>query len=269
MASWSMYEPVDSVSNHGSMEQLPGQMQMQNQMQMPQMQNRNDHVTQGKEQVQPMNQIPHQMAAPPSNKQKGSVQVPQPPKKTVWNALEDISDFYQVTDWYYLFTAAIVVEVFVVAITRFFPSFSGKYLNLWYSRFKWSAVIADVLSVMIGFGIARYIYTELIYPNNDWSPGYFTGTAVAVQVIHDILFYFGVIKPLPEGNNGMIDVMKSYGEAGGAKLIAGDSVIMMATSAGAMLLKASSPHIAVAVALVSAYALPYFLETKNEFSGLS
>lgn len=268
MASWSMYEPVDSVSNHGSMEQMPGQMQMP-QMQMPQMQNRNDHVAQGKEQVQPMNQIPHQMAAPPSNKQKGSVQVPQPPKKTVWNALEDISDFYQVTDWYYLFTAAILVEVFVVAITRFFPSFSKKFLNLWYSRFKWSAVIADVLSVMIGFGIARYIYTELIYPNNDWSPGYFTGTAVAVQVIHDILFYFGVIKPLPEGNNGMIDVMKSYSGNASPLVIAGDSVIMMATSAGAMLLKASSPHIVVAVALVSAYALPYFLETKNEFSGLS
>ena len=265
MASWSMYEPVDSVSNHGSMEQMPGQMQMQ----MPQMQNRNDHVAQGKEQVQQMNQIPHQMAAPPSNKQKGSVQVPQPPKKTVWNALEDISDFYQVTDWYYLFTAAILVEVFVVAITRFFPSFSKKFLNLWYSRFKWSAVIADVLSVMIGFGIARYIYTELIYPNNDWSPGYFTGTAVAVQVIHDILFYFGVIKPLPEGNNGMIDVMKSYSGNASPLVIAGDSVIMMATSAGAMLLKASSPHIVVAVALVSAYALPYFLETKNEFSGLS
>jgi len=256
-----MYEPVDSVSNHGSMEQMPGQMQM------PQMQNRNDNVAQGKEQVQPMNQIPHQMAAPPSNKPKGSVQVPQPPKKT--SAFEDISDFYQVSDWYYLFTAAIVVEVFVVAITRYFPSFSGKYLNLWYSRFKWSAVIADVLSVMIGFGIARYIYTELIYPNKDWNPGYFTGTAVAVQVIHDILFYFGVIKPLPEGKNGMIDVMKSYGEAGGAKLIAGDSVIMLGTSVGSMLLKASSPHIVVAVALISAYALPYFLETKNEFSGLS
>jgi len=266
MASWSMYEPVDSVSNHGSMEQMPGQMQMQ----MPQMQNRNDNVAQGKEQVQPMNQIPHQMAAPPSNKPKGSVQVPQPtPKKTVWNALEDISDFYQVSDWYYLFTAAIVVEVFVVAITRFFPSFSKKFLNLWYSRFKWSAVIADVLSVMIGFGIARYIYTELIYPNKDWNPGYFTGTAVAVQVIHDILFYFGVIKPLPEGNNGMIDVMKSYSENASPIVIAGDSVIMIGTSVGSMLLKASSPHIVVAVALISAYALPYFLETKNEFSGLS
>ena len=262
MASWSMYEPVDSTSN-GSMEQMPGQMQM------PQMQNRNDHV-QGKEQVQPMNQIPHQMAAPPSQKEKGSVQVPQPaPKKTAWDALQDISDFYEVADWYYLFTAAVVVEVFVVAITRFFPSFSGKYLNLWYSRFKWSSVFADVLSVMIGFGIARYAYTEFIYPNKDWNPGYFTGTAVAVQVVHDILFYFGVIKPLPEGKNGMIDVMKSYSEAGGAKLIAGDSVIMIGTSVASMLLKASSPHIVVAVALVSAYALPYFLETKNEFSGMS
>jgi len=256
MASWSMYEPVDSVTNiGGSMAQVPGQMAA------PQMQNRNEHV------AQPMQQIPHQMGAPPSKKTTGTVPVPQPtPPKTLW---EDISDFYEIGDWYYLITAALVVEVIIIAITRFFPGFFGKYMNLWYSRFRMSAVLADITIVLIGFGISRYLYTEFIYPNKDWNPVYFTGLALGVQILHDILFYLGVIKPLPEGRNGIIDVMRPYSEAGGFKLIAGDSAIMIGTSVLSMLLKASAPHIVISVALVSAYALPYLLEVKNEFSGLS
>jgi hypothetical protein len=161
------------------------------------------------------------------------------------------------------------VEVFVVGITRFFPSFSGKYLNLWYSRFKLTSVLMDTLSILIGFGLAKYFYTEFIYPTNDWNPLYFTGIAIVIQVLHDVLFYFGIVKQLPEGKNGIIDLMRQYGEAGTSKLIIGDSVIMAATSVGSMLLKASSPHIVLFLGLVSAYALPYFLEVKNEFSPLS
>jgi hypothetical protein len=253
-----MYEPVDSVTNIGnSMSQIPGQMQM------PQMQHKNDNV------AQPMQQMPSSMPAPKQTHDPSNVTVPVPkvaPKKTTW---EDISDMYNLADWSYLLVAAIAVEVIVIAITRFVPSFSGKYLNLWYSRFKLNAILADVLSVLIGFGLAKYFYTEFIYPTNDWNPLYFTGTAVGIQMIHDILFYFGVIKQLPEGKNGIIDVMRPYGDAGGPKLVLGDSLIMTATSVGAMLLKATSPHIVLFLGLVAAYSLPYFLEVKNEFSGLS
>ena len=251
-----MYESVDSVTNTGnSMSQIPGQMQM------PQMQHKNEHV------AQPMQSMPSNMPAPKNSGPASPVPLPQAaPTKTAW---EDISDIYELGDWSYLLVAAIAVEVIVIAITRFFPSFSGKYLNLWYSRFKLSAVLADIVSVLIGFGLAKYFYTEFIYPNNDWNPLYFTGTAIVIQVIHDILFYFGVIKQLPEGKNGIIDVMRQYGEAGGAKLVLGDSVIMAGTSIGAMLLKATSPHLVLLLGLVSLYSLPYFMEVKNEFSGLS
>ena len=254
--SWSMYESVDSVTNTGnSALQIPGQMQM------PQMQHKNEHVAQN------MQQMPSSMPAPKKTGPANAVPVPQvTPQKTTW---EDISDIYDISDWSYLLVAAVAVEAVVIAITRFFPTFSGKYLNLWYSRFKLSAILADVLSVLIGFGLAKYFYTEFIYPKNDWNPLYFTGTAVVIQMIHDFLFYFGIIKQVPEGKNGILDVMRSYGDAGGAKLVLGDSVIMVGTSFASMLLKASSPHIVLFIGLVAAYSLPYFLEVKNEFSGLS
>lgn len=259
MSAWSMYEPMDSVNPAA---QMPQQVQMQ----QPQVQYKSAHAA-------PMPQ-PHQLAAQKGEAQypahTKNVQVPAAqPSPSSSTGAEDISDYYEVNDWGYYLVAAILIEVVVIGITRFFPSFSGKYLNLWYSRFKLSAVIADVASVLIGFGIARYIFTEVVYPKTDWNPWYFTGTAIAVQIIHDILFYIGVIRPLPEGKNGLIDVFKPYAEVGGAKLIAGDSVIMAGTSLATMLLKAAPIHAVVIVGLISAYTIPFILETKNEFSALS
>ena len=250
--SWAMYEPIESVHSQG---------QQNIQMSMPQMQ-KNDYVAQT-----PV-QMPHQMPAqakqyPESSK---NVAVPIAAKKTTW---EDISDYHEVTDWGFLLTAAIVVEVVVIAITRFFPSFSGKYLNLWYSRFKVSAILQDILSVLIGFGLARYVYTEYVYPNHDWNPWYFTGLAIIVQVIHDVLFYLGVIRQVPEGQNGMIDVFKKYSEAGSYKVVVGDSAIMAGTSVVSMVLKAFPVHGVIFLGLAAAYTIPYFMEVKNEFSVLS
>ena len=224
-----------------------------------------------KQEQQPMGgQVPHQTQAPQQQyaPETKNVPVPQaPPQASIpW---KDISDFNEVSDWVYLAVAALLIEIIGIGITRFFPSFSGKYLNLWYSRFKLSAVLTDIASILIGFGIARYLYTEYVYPKHDWNPVYFTGLAVGVQIVHDILFYIGVIKQVPEGSNGLIDVFKPYAEDTGAKAIAGDSAMMIMTGVSSMLLKATSPHIVFAVGLVSLYVLPYLMEKKNEFSGLS
>jgi hypothetical protein len=259
--SWAMYEPMDSVHTKEVL-QMPGIHEK------PSMQHKSDYVTQTPVQQQMPQQMPHQL---PSQKvatnNSKNVNIPEgTPAKTTW---QDISDYHDLNDWGFLVVAAIVIEVVVIAITRFFPVFSGKYLNLWYSRFKLSAVLLDILSVLIGFGIARYIYTEYIYPKNDWNPWYFTGTALVVQILHDILFYIGVIRQVPESHNGLIDVFKKYAEAAGAKVILGDSAIMVGTSITSMLLKAAPFHAVIFLGLAGLYTLPYFMEAKNEFSVLS
>jgi hypothetical protein len=258
-----MYEPVDSLHPQGPQNPI--------QLQQPQMQTKNDYVALAspgpRMQAQTPIQMPHQMPAPKNNSE-ASKAVPVPataPAKTAWL---DISDYYDLTDWGFLLTAAIVVEAVVISITRFFPAFSGKYLNLWYSRFRLSAILQDILSVLLGFGIARYVYTEYVYPNYDWSPVYFTGLAVLVQIVHDVLFYIGVVRQVPEGQNGMVDVFKKYAEATSYKAVIGDSAIMVGTSVTSMLLKAFPVH-AVFIGLAAAYTIPYFMEVKNEFSVLS
>ena len=257
--SWAMYEPVDSV-NTKSIQQTPGMLE-QPQMQ-PQMQHKSDYIAQTPQ------QIPHQMPAPQKQYAAETKNIPltQSKEKTKW---EDISDYYEINDWGFLLVAATIIEIVVIAITRFFPAFSGKYLNIWYSRFKWSAIIQDIFSVLIGFGIARYIYTEYVYPKSDWNPWYFTGVALAVQVVHDVLFYIGVIRQVPEGQNGIMDLFKKYADAGSYKLIVGDSAIMAGTSITSMILKAFPAHGVVFIGLAALYIIPYFMEVKNEFSLLS
>jgi hypothetical protein len=212
---------------------------------------------------------PHQATAPSKAYPEGSKNVPVPNQQPSSSKWKDISDYYEVSDWVFIGIAVLLVDVIVLFLIRFFPDVFGKAINIWYNRFKLSAVISDVFIILLGFGISRYIYTEYIYPNYDWNPVYFTGLSVVVQVIHDILFYFGVIKPITPGHNAMIDVFKSYSESGGAKVIAADSGMMIASSFFSMALKAAPAHITAFIGLLAVYVVPYILETRNEFSGVA
>jgi len=211
--------------------------------------------------------MPHQLAAkPPNPNQETQVQVPQPQAaQTKW---QDISDVDNHLDWIYIIIGVLLIEVTVIALTRFFPDVFGKNLNIWYNRFKLSAVIADVVIILIGFWIARYIYSEWVWPTQDWNPTYFTGTAVVTQLVHDLLFFFGVIRPIPQGHNAMMDVFKDYAEGGGAKILAGDSMMMIGSSIASMLLKAAPGFVTVFAGLIGVYILPYILETRNQYSNI-
>jgi hypothetical protein len=211
--------------------------------------------------------MPHQLSAkPPNPNQETKVEVPQQaPTKTEW---QDISDSENHLDWIYIIIGVILVEVVVIALCRFFPEVLGKNVNIWYNRFKLSAVLSDIFIILLGFWIARYVYSEFVWPKHDWNPLYFTGTTVVVQLLHDLLFYFGVIRPIPQGSNAMMDVMKDYSESGGAKILAADSMMMIGSSVAAMLLKAAPGYVTVFAGLLGVYIVPYILETRNQYSNI-
>ena len=63
-------------------------------------------------------------------------------------------------------TTALIVELFMLYLFRFTKSpFTGESINNWYTNFKWSAIILDVASVIIGFYLARYLYNYLVSIN--------------------------------------------------------------------------------------------------------
>jgi hypothetical protein len=266
--SWaSAYEPMQPIQQ---MQPMQPMQQMQMGSQMDYSQNSNVYTTPPSNQQLPST-MPNMMAARPpvqTNPQANNVQVPKKvdKKDPKW---EDISEYQDVSDWAYIVVAVLVVEALVICLIRFFPAFFGKNVNIWYNRFKLSAVLADMLIILVGFGISRYVYSEFIYPTYDWKPLYFGITTVVVQLVHDVLFYLGVIRQIPAGQNAMMDVFKDYSAEKGGMILVADSLMVIGSTILAMLLKASQPHIVVSVALVSAYIIPYVLETKNNFSNIA
>ena len=181
---------------------------------------------------------------------------------------QDISNYKNVYDLVYIILAVLIVDVLVIFLVRYSPEMFGQVLNRWYDVFGLNAVIADVLIIVLGFMVSRYVYTEYIrkqYAEGKWNPLKFIGTLVGVQVIHDLLFYFGIINQLPRGQNSMIDTFKDYAAAG-PKILAGDAIMIVLSAGIAMLLKKQPDHLVTFLGALTTYALPYILNTKNQYS---
>jgi len=178
--------------------------------------------------------------------------------------LGDISNFREVSDLLYIFFGILTVDVIVLFLTRYYKV-GGEYLNEWYDKFDLLAVLADVMIILIGFLIARYLYTLYFYEKFGWSPIYFMILLVVVQLIHDIIFYFGVIKPIPEGHNQMMDVFKRYADDLGGVVLGGDALLMIFSALFAMIYKSISVDKFYTINSLVVYALPYILFTRNPY----
>lgn len=177
----------------------------------------------------------------------------------------DIGNYKNMKDLVFIVVAVLAVDVAVIFLTRFFPEVFGSNLNRWYDLFGLNAVIADVMIIVIGFLIARYVYTGYVknkFAEGKWSPLWFTGTIVLTQLIHDLGFYYGVITQVPRGHNAMMDVFKDYAASGGGKILVGDALMVIVSVALSMFLKPLAPHIVAAFGSLVFYALPYILYTK-------
>lgn len=120
-------------------------------------------------------------------------------------------------EWVSLLTATAWVDFVVIVLSKIFPL--TKTLGEWYRDFGVVAVGSDVLIIVVGIALAK-----LLFP--DASGLKLVGIAVVIQVLHDILFYIGVIRGVPEGQNKIIDLFKKYSGEGGWKIILADSAMV-------------------------------------------
>jgi hypothetical protein len=174
-----------------------------------------------------------------------------------------ISDYRVNSDWFYIAIAAILVDTFFIFLIKFSPkkpTFGINSLNDWYTRFGIFAVGADVLSLMIGIGFARYIYSLMEFKG---SLLFFLLTVILFQLCHDLFFFLAVINPLPRGHNEMIDVFKDYAKENGGRILGVDSIMMISVAFGAGLLKGLPTHINTMVLILTLYSLCYILYTRS------
>jgi hypothetical protein len=167
---------------------------------------------------------------------------------------QDISKFSRQSDYVPLFIGAIITDIIGLLLINQ-KYFTAKSLVSWYKTFRLSAVLADVLSIVIGIAIARYFYSIFF---TQFSILTFSAFVVAVQCIHDILFSF-IIQAIPRGKSEMIDLFKDYAKELGLLILGGDAIMMISATIIASLMASLSINTTIFILLFVAYLVPYFL----------
>ena len=100
--------------------------------------------------------------------------------------MDTISHFNNTNDYLPILTAALLVDM-VVLVRVVFGSIRIKSLNQWYNQFGVLAVVADVLSIVLGIILARFLF-PFFFKTYSLLP--FLLLTCVVQLLHDISFYF-------------------------------------------------------------------------------
>ena len=134
----------------------------------------------------------------------------------------DISNFSNVNDYLPIINGCLNAELILIFLV-FHKIIDSFILKKWYKKFNLSAILVDVLILVIGVIIARFFYKFIFSEFNIWK---FTGLAVCIQIIHDIIFYL-FFTSLPKGYNFMLDFFNEYVKELGIGYIFGDSFMMI------------------------------------------
>ena len=155
--------------------------------------------------------------------------------------------------WTALFAATAWVDFAVIVLSKVFPL--TKSLGTWYADFGLNAVAMDVLIIVLGIALAK-----LLFPAATGLT--LIGIAVAIQIVHDLLFY-GIILIVPPGQNRVMDLFKRYAAEGSWKIIVADSAMVAASVYGMELLDGVLTDDQVLfTGLLGLYSLLYVLYTK-------
>jgi hypothetical protein len=167
---------------------------------------------------------------------------------------KNIADFNNINDYLSLFSAVLITDLFVIFLLNT-KVIKSPVLRQWYSQYNLSAVIADILIILIVLIITRAIY-YLVF--DSFSIVKFIILAVILQITHDILFYV-FFSNIPRGLNKMIDTFKDYANDVSYKAILADSGMMIMSCLIATYLVNKNTNTNIIVLISFLYLLPYLL----------
>jgi hypothetical protein len=168
--------------------------------------------------------------------------------------LENLSNFNNTKDYLPIITSALIVDLFVI-ILAVFNIIKIKSLNTWYKKFSLSAVLADVLSIVIGIIIARYLYPFIF---KEYSLLKFLFLTVIVQLTHDLLFAL-FFNSIPRDKSSILDIFKDYVLEVGIKILLVDALMMISTIIIASYLSKYSQNGLIIIFIIMLYITPYLL----------
>jgi hypothetical protein len=168
--------------------------------------------------------------------------------------INNIADVNNINDYLPLLNAVLITDLFVILLLNI-GVISSKVLQKWYSQYNLSAVIADVLIILLVLIITRTIYYKIF---NNFSILNFIILAVILQITHDILFYI-FFSNIPRGVNKMLDTFKDYANEMSYKALLADSGMMIMSSLIAYYFVNQNTNTNIIILISSLYVLPYLL----------
>jgi len=165
----------------------------------------------------------------------------------------------------HILTSSLIIEIIMLFLFKFTNQTSNA-INNWYKKLEWTAVILDVLSIMIGFYLAKFIYKYLVrnkYINQNNEFIKFLFIVLVVQIIHDFSFYFLVVRPTKPRINYVIDEFKQYAKHYSVQAVIADSLIYLFTTPLLYyIVSKTSDDINTFTSIVSVYIIGYLLYQK-------
>jgi len=175
------------------------------------------------------------------------------------NGVKPVSNFMNNDELLPIVTANLWVDLAIIFIAMSGIIYTGKTLKLWYKKYRLSAVIADMFSIILGMILLRYIVYRL---NIKVDLFQFILLGIGLCVIHDILFYL-FFKSIPRGSNHMLDFFKDYSKDLGATAIIGDVILVIWAIILSSLLKNKSKKINIISLFIGIYLVPYIIYMKD------
>jgi uncharacterized protein YacL len=170
------------------------------------------------------------------------------------NYVKDISNFNNVNDYLPILNGCLNADLIIIFMV-YHGFIQSRYLEKWYKKYQLSAVLADVLILFIGIILVRFFYSYWFKTFSIWK---FTGLAIAIQIIHDYLFYF-MFSNIPRKYNEMIDFFKDYSKEVGVWAILGDSFMMFIACFLSSHFAIYSLNINIISLIISLYFIPYMI----------
>jgi hypothetical protein len=167
---------------------------------------------------------------------------------------KNISDYEKISDYLPILNAVLLVDLAGIQML-INGIIQSKKLGEWYQTFRLEAVMADVLIIIIGIVVARYLYPYLF---NQFSLFYFVLLAIGVQLVHDFGFYV-FFKLFPSGENKMIDVFQEYAKEVGLNAIFFDSGMIALASILASWFASFSTNTNIVLLIFVLYVFPYYV----------
>ena len=173
--------------------------------------------------------------------------------------IKPTSNFMNDSELLPIVTANLWVDLAIIFIAMSGLIYTGKTLKLWYKKYRISAIIADMFSIILGMILLRYIVYRLNIKVNLFT---FILLGIGLCIIHDILFYL-LFKSIPRDSNHMLDFFKDYAKDLGSTAIIGDVILVINAIILSALLNTKSKKTNVITLFIGIYLIPYIIYMKD------